>query len=59
MARAVVVGFLNDVGVVASSFDDAWVGAVSSAFGASFVDFSERIDQCFLSMFRGKSPPAL
>jgi hypothetical protein len=54
-----VMGFLDDVGVVTSSFDHAWVGAVSSAIGASLVDFGERIDQCFCPVFRGKSPPVL
>jgi hypothetical protein len=31
--------FLNDVVVVATSFDDARVGTVSSAFGAALIDF--------------------
>jgi hypothetical protein len=59
MARAVVVRLFDEVGIVAASFDDAGVGAVSSVFGASFVDFGERVDQCCGSVFRGKSPPAL
>lgn len=59
MARAVVMGFFNDVGVVASSFNNARVGAVSSTFGASLVDVGEGVSQCFSSVFRGKSPPAL
>lgn len=41
VSGVVVVGFLDGVGVVACSFDDAWVGPVPAAVGASFVDFSE------------------
>jgi hypothetical protein len=39
VAGAVVMGFLDDVIVVASSFDHARVGAVSSAFGSPLIDF--------------------
>jgi hypothetical protein len=33
------MGFLNDVVVVAPSFDDARVGAVFSAFAAALIHF--------------------
>lgn len=39
MSDAVVMGFLDDVGVVASSFDDAGVGSISAVCGSPFVDF--------------------
>lgn len=44
MSGAVVVGFLDGVGVVASSFYGTWVGAVSASFGAFLVDFVDGVD---------------
>ena len=44
MPSAPMMGFFNDVGIVTSPFDHAGVGAVSSTFGASLIDFSERIN---------------
>ena len=41
MSDAVVVWLVDDVGVVASSFDDAWVSSMPAAFGAPFVDFGQ------------------
>jgi hypothetical protein len=41
MSDAVVVWLFDDVGVVASSFDDTWVGPMPTAFGAPFVDFGQ------------------
>lgn len=41
MMCAAMVWLLDDVGVMASSFDDARVGAVSAPFGASLVDLSD------------------
>jgi len=37
VACFVVFGFLDDVGVVSSAFDDAGIGSIPAAFGASFV----------------------
>jgi hypothetical protein len=51
--------FLNDVVVVAASFDDAGVSTVSSAFGPPFIDFGYGFGERFLPVLRGKSPPAL
>jgi len=42
VACFVVFGFLDDVGVVSSAFDDAGIGSIPAAFGASFVDLVER-----------------
>ena len=44
MSRVVVLWSLDGVGVVACSFDDAWIGPVAAAFGASFVDFGQGFD---------------
>jgi hypothetical protein len=41
MARASMMWFLNDVGVVASAFDDTRIGATSAPFGASLIDLSD------------------
>jgi hypothetical protein len=41
---SVVIGFLDDVGVVSSAFDDARVGSIPAAFGTSFVDLVDCFD---------------
>jgi len=56
---SVVSGSFDAVGVVTCSFDDSRVGSVSSACGASFVDFCDGVGECLLPAVRGKSPPAL
>lgn len=38
---SVVVGLLDDVGVVSSAFDDSGVDPISAAFCTSFVDLVE------------------
>lgn len=58
MASPVVVGFLDDVRVVAAAFDDTGVGSMSAACVAAFIDFGDGFGYCLCSMFRGKSPPA-
>jgi hypothetical protein len=55
----VVVGSLDDVGVMAPAFDDARVGAVSSALRSLSGDLGEGFHQRGLSLVRGKNPPAL
>jgi hypothetical protein len=54
MASAVVVGFLEDVSVMASPFDDARVGSVSLSSCASLSDFGYGVGECFPLVFRGK-----
>ena len=58
MDGAMVVGFLDDVAVVACSPYDAWVGPVSSALGPAFIDFGGGFGECSFPVFRGKNPPA-
>jgi hypothetical protein len=55
---AVVVGFLDDVAVVACSSYDARVGPVSPALSAAFVDLGGGFGECSFPVVRGKSPPA-
>jgi hypothetical protein len=42
---AVLVGFLDDVTVVACPPDDARVGPVSAAFGPAFIDFGDGLGE--------------
>lgn len=53
---SVVMGSLDEIGVVASSFDNAGVGSMPSTFCASFGDFGEGFAEGFSSAVRGKSP---
>ena len=55
---AAVMGFLDDVTVVACPPYDARVGAVSPAFGPALIDFGDGLGECPFPVLRGKSPPA-
>jgi hypothetical protein len=58
VASAAVLWFLDNVGVMSASFDNAWVRSVSPAFGASFVDLIHCFGEGLFPTIRGKSPPA-
>lgn len=55
---AVVVGFLDDVAIVACPPYNAWAGPVPAAFGAALIDFGDGFGECPFPVFRGKNPPA-
>ena len=56
VALAVVGGAFDAVAVRAVSFDDSWVGAVSSWGVESFGDFVGGFGECGGEFVRGKNP---
>jgi hypothetical protein len=55
---AVMGGSLYEVGVVAGTFDDSGIGAVTAARVFLSGHVGQCLGECFLGVFRGKSPLA-
>jgi hypothetical protein len=54
---AVVDGSFNEIGVVATSFDNPWVGAMASWRAFLCCYLGERVSDRFGMVVRGKNPP--